>query len=419
MNIPAIKPFLYTPQQKPSTNFCARKELKADTVEFNPLPPYESALKKLNKINKAEYDSLTYEEKNALKFKILSSQGILLRDTALSEDLPLHHFAANSIKTVFDEQYGENNYVVITIGRSLSSISKLLEMKIGEDNVKNIPMSEIDDYYSGDNQAYYSNAISNFTEKYGFEDFKKYLSSIGLDKETVNNSGKNYIIMDYTHTGKSLLSAYSILTCDELLGNEKRNITTASMQDIASMTDEIQARRLDAELAAMRYKNYSFVDRFSGRMTNLNTVIDHNKFGNKIAKETIKLFGFMLLDTQYGKYPIENDLYLTKKYTSSNIWNSPNHQYKVDTYEDIQEVFKLIKRLEKPSGYICQDDDFYTRFDTIESKSNLKNISQKIQKHYYERNLNDKFGKDDYYSEFRPKLLKYLSTLNEKFPAKN
>ena len=34
--------------------------------------------------------------------------------------------------------------------------------------------------------------------------------------------------MDYCHTGKSLDGAYTVLTSDQLLGNTKKNITTAS-----------------------------------------------------------------------------------------------------------------------------------------------------------------------------------------------
>ena len=115
---------------------CFRKILKNDLFQFS-LSPLDRAMSKLHNISKAEYDVLSEVEKAALREKIETSKGVLLNST-VQKDINYHHFATESIKKVFDKQYGEGNYVVVTIGRSLSSISKLLEMKIGSENVKNI-----------------------------------------------------------------------------------------------------------------------------------------------------------------------------------------------------------------------------------------------------------------------------------------
>ena len=412
-----IKP--YAPQQtRPA--FKGNIHPNVDIIEFGTSPVYEKALTKLNKINKEEYDSLTYNEKEALRKNLIANEARLLNKDFLSEDLPMHHFAADSIKTVFDEQYGENNYVVITIGRSLSSISKLLEMKIGEENVKNIPLSHVDEFYAGDNFLRYSQAIDNFTGKYGFADFKKYLASIGLDKETIESSGKNYILMDYCHTGKSLDGAYTVLTSDQLLGNKKKNITTASIENVTFLTDPKLSRKLDHYLTTMKYKQYSFVDKFHGKMTNLDTVIDYHKFGNKINQETLKLFGFAMLDSQFSNHPYNSEVKLIRKYNNPNgsIWNSPDAQYNIDTNEDMQEVFKLMKRLERPIDQIDSEDDIYDTPEALYTKKALSTLATRIRRQYYGRNLCDGLGQSDYYSIFRPALLKYLEELNLKYPER-
>ena len=425
MNIQAITSFhpirtYNNPWQTKQPTFAA-KSPKIDIVELETSPPYERALSKLNKINKEEYDSLTYEEKEALRHQLIAFENRLLNAGFLSEDLPMHHFAANSIKTVFDEQFGENNYVVITIGRSLSSISKLLEMKIGEENVKNIPLSHSDEYFAADSGAMYNQIIDKFTDKYGFEKFKKHLTSIGLDKKTVENSGKNYVIMDYCHTGKSLNGAYTILTSDSLLGNTKNNISVASIYNVTSLTDFSMANKLDHNLATMKYKIYSFVDKFYGKMTDLETALDYKKLGNKINQETMKLFGFALLDSQFSKNPIPNEVTLKKKYNNPNgkIWNSPETQFNIDTIKDITEIFKLTKRLERPMDHIRTENDFYDDPEVVKTKTNLINLSNKIRRQYYTMGQDDSFYSNDYYLIFRPALLTYLTEINEKYPAQN
>ncbi len=423
MRILSINPYIktYTPQQSKPV-FQGNKTNEIDILELGTSSTYERALSKLDKINKEEYDSLTYEEKEAIRKNILMFESRLLNKDFITKDLPMHHFAADSIKTVFDEQFGENNYVVVTIGRSLSSISKLLEMKIGEENVKNIPLSHADEFHGGDDFQDYTYAINCFTNKYGFQNFKKYLASIGLDRETVESSGKTYILMDYCHTGKSLEGAYTLLTSDELLGNNKKNIKTASIKAITDLTDLKLSRKLDHCLTSMEYKQYSFVDKLYGKMTNLDTVIDYHKFGNKINQETLKVFGFALLDSQYSDHPYESSVKLIKKYNNPDgyIWNSEDAQYNSDTVEDIQEVFRIMKRLTKPIDHIESENDFYRDPEVIKTLDSLAIIATKMKRQYYGRNLNDSFwGQSDYYTLFRPALLKYLEELNAKYPAKN
>ena len=147
------------------------KPLQADSVNFQGAKTYQNALSKLNNITRAEYNSLTEAEKNVLRENINKLKSINLFKN-IEEEIDLHHFAAESIKQVFDKQYGEKNYVVVNIGRSLSSISKLLELKIGKEYVKSIPMSNLKSFcfYNYENKNSYNWSINQF---FKYKDIKK------------------------------------------------------------------------------------------------------------------------------------------------------------------------------------------------------------------------------------------------------
>ena len=271
------------------TSFKGRSVLPTDTVEFSKENIYKNALSKLNKITKEEYLSLTPKEKEFLRTKIKTKR--------FAKAIELHNYAANSIKDFMDKKHGENNYVIIPIGRSLSSIGKMLEFKIGKENVKNIPMSDMGRFYSTDNLS----SIEKFSKLKGFDSFKKYLKSIGLTKEIVENSNKNYIIIDYTCSGRSLSAAYSILTSNLLLGNTQENIHRIPISRILPKNNS-ESIFLDDIFYTHSYKDFSFVKKTNQDFTNIEEAADYQK-NNKNNKqiEKIKLFGFALLDKEFSK----------------------------------------------------------------------------------------------------------------------
>lgn len=271
------------------TSFKGQSVLPTDTIEFSAENIYKNALSKLNKITKKEYQSLTPKEKEILRTKIQTKR--------FSKAVKLHDFAANNIIDFMDKKYGKNNYVIISIGRSLSSICKMLELKIGKENVKNIPMSDMGRFYSTDNLS----SIEKFSKLKGFDSFKKYLKSIGLTKEIVENSDKNYILVDYTCSGRSLSAAYSILTSDFLLGNTQENIHRIPIHRILPPNNS-QSALLDDILYTHGYKDFSFVKKTNLDFTNIEEAADYQK-RNKNNKqiEKIKLFGFALLDKEFSK----------------------------------------------------------------------------------------------------------------------
>lgn len=355
-----LKPYIYpvNNQQPAGISFCAKKAPETDFFELSYQARARQVYSKLNKLTKEEYMSLTEAEKDFLRSenRLRIEEGMM----PLDRDVRIHNFAANAIKETFDKQYGKNNYVVITIGRSLSSISKTLGLKIGEDNVKNIPLSAANEFFiTGESLNDYEKSIKSITELYGFNTFKKYLSSIGLDKETIENSGKQYVIMDFTASGRSLAGAYTILTSNELLGNSKRNITTASMSDITALTGHAIHLVLDQMLNTCEFKKYSYVDNLHTKIENIGSASDYTQFGKKKEIRLKKLFGFMLLDEQYSdKKPLIEDKitihFPTIKFPKQNakLWNSLEKQYSIDTREDVQEIFKVMHAIREPLNEI-------------------------------------------------------------------
>jgi len=309
----------------------------------------KSAMAKLNKINIAEYKSLTPAEKQALRREVSAITNLNTKVEILTEDIKLHQYAAESIRQAFDKEFGKGKYVVISIGRSLSSISKLLGAKIGEDNVKNIPLSNL------------SNINPNGTEQFDIwakkycdpQLYKLYLDSIGLSKEKIENSGKEYIILDYAFSGRSLKNAYKILTSDYFWGNKKRNITTVSIQEVLPKTYKKENSILALDLQGSGFKCYSFVNKIQDRNSfNINKATDYNLYCNEKQKEIHKLFGFGLLDSEFetnGARPykeIDFGMMLANSFPGQNkrFWCDEKQQFDKDFFEDFYELDKALKR---------------------------------------------------------------------------
>lgn len=170
-----------------------------------------SAFRKLGDFSISEYKNLTQDEIDNINIvandHIYNNKKWLFYDKAFIKNLNYHNMIANGIKDKLNNLYGEGNYVVVPIGRSLSSIGKCLGYKIGEDNIKLLPMSRAwrfldSEGFKGEN----------------FRALRKYLDSIGLSKKEVKTSGKQYIFMDYCYKGLSLKGTEALLKSDKIYG---------------------------------------------------------------------------------------------------------------------------------------------------------------------------------------------------------
>ena len=239
------------------TPICINKNCSVNTGFFRPnihftgiktdiadLTLYKG-LNKLKDFSVEEYKTLTKAELKRLRKEYRKYASFLFHDGIEAK----HTQAADAIKTHLDREYGKNNYTVITIGRSLSSIGKVLGYKIGEGNVINIPMSAGKQYLSGRCQQ-------NLGE-YGYiSKLKDFLAQKGLKKEDIETSGKKYIIMDFCASGKSLEGAKKLLTREDVLGD--KNIEKL---DVMSCIENKKLYvHLKSDLLNCRYKRYSFVE---------------------------------------------------------------------------------------------------------------------------------------------------------------
>lgn len=351
-NFSNIKPYNHIAFKSSGIN----KSGSCDTVDFKGSDIYDRALSKLQNITKEEYAGLTEEEKAVLRAKLYDNSIPGLAN--VKEDVDIHQYAAEAVRQVFDKEFGRNNYVVIAAGRSLSSISKLLEMKIGKENVKNIPMSNMQRFFTNaEKYDDYSSVIENYKNPPQFDEFKRYLDQVGLSREQINNSGKKYIIMDYESSGASLDAAYTVLTDDCLLGNEKRNVYSVSINDLLScipMQDKLG--ELCENLDHSRYKKYSFVNQYNLGRSNINEAADYSILcKNKHSLDTLKLFGFALLDSEFSYNRHSGYLFDVKNAKSNiipirdkKIWFSTDEQYYHDLRDDAKEVYKLMRRINTP-----------------------------------------------------------------------
>lgn len=342
----------------------------------------QKALSKLNKFNWAEYNALSNEEIQLLRTEVNKIGKIFL------SDIKNHHYAAESIKQAFDKEYGVGNYVVVAIGRSLSSVAKLLSLKIGEDSVKNIPLSGLSRFSTKDNRPFEKFATDEEKQNY-----KDYLESVGLSRENIENSGKQYIILDYAYTGRSLKNAYKILTSDFFWGNKKRNVSAVSVADILPLGFISDNLVFKSNLLTGTYKIYSFVDHLLNLdKLSINKATDCNSFAES-DEEIIKkhrLFGFALLDSEkqgvaaepYKNFNFVNNL-LTVEEQKRPFWKSSQKQFKEDVFVDLYEIEKAILKNK----------------DDVEMLRTLLNFKKK---------LNKKISLDTYYSELRPKILEVL-----------
>lgn len=295
-SISAINPGIYAANAY-RTSVCntqpAFKGLSTDTFTKTDENPLEQELAPLFNNMKDftidEYKKLSPEEIENINQRIDEVYG-----KSLKEDVMLNDLAAEGIRQSLDKTYGEGNYVVIPVGRSLSSIGKSLSYKIGEDNVKQLPISRASRFIN----------VENSNED--FDKFNEYLNSVGLSKETIESSGKKYIFTDYSATGASLWGLRRLLESDKVWG-EQPNVSIIKVQNILSdddknINDDVNMdnsqfkAKLVYNLLEYSYKQYSLVDRCENLADTQKAVINPEDYSIKT-----KSFMFKLLDREMQK----------------------------------------------------------------------------------------------------------------------
>jgi len=210
-------------------------------------------------------------------------------------DLGMHKLMCSGMKSYLDKKYGKNNYTVITLGRSVSSLGKGLGYKIGEDNVKMLPMTSAGRF-----------CLTSDTSE-NVKSFNEYLDSVGLSKENIKKSGKEIVLVDYSYTGRSLLGARKLLQRDDIWGKDKE----IHIENIMDMVKDVGNRAvkkhgfdsqqhfiIDSELIFWNslYKKYSLVDRCCDLENTARSVLDLTEEPRYKREFLFKLLDGMMKD---------------------------------------------------------------------------------------------------------------------------
>ena len=218
--------------------------------------------------------------------------------------------AADEVKVYLDNLFGKNNYVLIALGRSISAIAELMG-HLGVDT-KIIPMSDL--------KKYDINQIPPENIKM----YKSYLEEIGLSKEILKqNPDKKYVLMDYSHYGKSLENAEKLLRKEELLG-DRNNLQTMTVN--SALDNIFYKNKYDIMFGYCQFKNYSYVGKLP--INELECVRQQafpdtaKEYQGNITKGLRKLFWFNVYDSLINEnyksmMPIKNYYAIYKHIQSS------------------------------------------------------------------------------------------------------
>ncbi len=356
--------------------------------------------------SKEEYLQLSDVQKNKLRqdFLELTTQDPI-NLFGIGE---IHAYAADCIMKTFDKRFGKGKYVVIPIGRSLSSIGKSLGVKIGEKNVVNIPMSNANRFYSDSvSSSDYQAFIDSLKNNKGLKTLKKYLASQNLTRKDIETSGKNYILMDYCYVGNSLKGAEQLFKSDELWGNEKKNIYAVDFLKLLNKYNENTIvppiklipekqnifNKIQSALLVSEYKAFSSVGK-SLRLSDTITAAKEKQNFLAIPRK-IKLVWFNLIDTimtgkgdfQVKLKPdlLEESFYPKVKKQKIEPWHNSDSQLESDLRNTLNEINKILVKYSslKKSNQIPENESLI---------NDIKGVYKYLSHCYTNQSLQNKFN---------------------------
>lgn len=184
-------------------------------------------------------------------------------------------YAAAKSKKYFDSLYGENNYTLIAIGRSVASIAETMKY-LGAD-VKIIPLSGL------------RNGLPK--EIPNIDLYKKYLSKIGINLGMLEkNKDKKYILFDYQYSGNSLQNADEFIR-KNILNSDPENLIKISINEVL---DKDFYTNFHLLFSLNRFKEFSSVGKLN--IMNLNNCFKQSnpftaiEYQSNMAKYLRKIF---------------------------------------------------------------------------------------------------------------------------------
>ena len=214
---------------------------RLSSLVYDPLRGFEE-------FSTEEYSKLSKFELSVLRSRFKRLINSFMGDTYKDYEIA-HCCASDSLKNGLDAKYGEGKYNVVIVGRSLSSIGKMLGYKIGEKNVIQLPLSDGSRY---NNASEFAKVVNSGEITY----LEKYLESRGLSKESVINSDKKTVLIDYCCSGATLKGA------EKLFKHIYRGSDNIVAEDPLKLVDDNNLRFcLAHSLLGSNYKEFSFVNK--------------------------------------------------------------------------------------------------------------------------------------------------------------
>lgn len=285
-NLVCTRPYNYTKSNN-NKNICSpsrpEQQMSLPNAYYPVFQSYN--IKELRDFSVDEYNSLSPEyiqtlrdEYNENGYK--SFPNGIKRVNKKTEEL--HDVISDFVIDGLDNKYGEDNWVLISLGRSVSSVAQVVGYKVGEDRVKQLPMSNAGIYS-------YDDIVDEHRETRNLERFKEYLSSIGLSKEDLDKSDKHFVLIDYCVHGKSLYGAYNLLNSDLVYDNNPR----FHSESVMSFIPEEHPLRDDISAAfhLQQFKDLSGIDKCCVLGMQNKSFVDPDTIDDKT-----KLLRFKLLD---------------------------------------------------------------------------------------------------------------------------
>lgn len=356
--ITQTKPMKTGVQNKTQVSFTGMRPVDFLIRKFGVDPLYHFC-----KYSKEEYLRLSLSEIQNLRKRSADVINSSTSDSIRAID-DIHSIIPTTLKDTFDKFFGEGKYVVITIGRSLSTIGKALGCKIGEENVINLPMSwsrrflpettRVSDHFS---------VYNNICHKEGLDKFLEYLEKLGLGKEQAKQSGKSYVLMDYCCSGDSLKGAEFLFKSDYVWGPSAKvyavDVLSALEKYDIPMFDSVQMdpiALISKTLCASHLKLYSEV----GRVLTLGETessVKRIRFSDKLLHKDEELIRFRMLDSALRPqtFPTPKLKMSEGEFQLSGQRVEPWHNYitqaESDIRNDIQRVNYQIMKLDASDNY--------------------------------------------------------------------
>lgn len=262
----------------------ALKNVELDSYSTKVLPEKtpEQILEKFNQFTAKNFKELSPADYNALK---------VCTETKFQTEFKAMGDMAELTEKWLDETYGKDNWVFVSIGRSLEGLADSLSYK-GHDT-KILPISGI---------HHLNLTADEIAHQEEFKEYEKFLKKIGISKEAIEKDGKHYIFSDYCCTGATIQTVKKLLKYN--LGIDSENVDFKDFVILyTEMYNEVGDRRkytnptkIENMLRLCDFKRFCRTERVE--CSDLSNVAK-----SQTAKQplTSKLFHFKLMDKYLPK----------------------------------------------------------------------------------------------------------------------